>query len=304
MKSEYSILVVDDDVRNLDIINEVLKRERFHITTARSGQDALEILSREDHGIATILLDWMMPGISGIELLKDLKQNPRLHNIPVIMQTARASETDIIQGLEAGAYYYLTKPFNLDVLVSIVKAALDKFRTYVTMEDEILHIEGFIHSLQDATFQFRTVEEGDRILLVLAKCWDDFPKEFFGVKELLINAVEHGNLQIMYDRKSEFIHKGIYHEQLELRQQKPENLKKYVTLRFKRLENVIEIMMEDMGNGFDYKKYMDFSPRRIFDTHGRGIALAKRVHGCDIQYIDPGNKVIITIPLHQPTKKK
>jgi len=128
------ILVVEDDPINLDNITESLEEAGFYPLTAANGEEASKVMANQGDLVKVIILDWMMPKMDGMAFLKLLKREKRLQKIPVIMQTAKAQEQDIVQGMEEGVYQYLTKPFSEQVLISMVKAALkesDKLRAIV-----------------------------------------------------------------------------------------------------------------------------------------------------------------------------
>ena len=137
MSDQTKILVVDDDLTNLEILTERLEDENFHVLEAASGEAALEILNDANHGVSLVILDWMMPGISGLEVLTQIKQNHKLKDIPVIMQTAKAYSEDMVTGIESGACQYITKPFSKKVLISLVYSTLDQFNKFENIESEM-----------------------------------------------------------------------------------------------------------------------------------------------------------------------
>ena len=119
------ILVVDDEPLNLEIIAEFLEGDAYRLEFAATGEEAWSLLEVPDSAYDLVVLDRMMPGMNGIELLKRIKADERLSHLPVIMQTAAAAPDQVREGLAAGAYYYLTKPYDPEALQTIVRAALD-----------------------------------------------------------------------------------------------------------------------------------------------------------------------------------
>lgn len=128
MTKKSKILAVDDEAFNLDIMVHFLEREGHVVISATNGREGL--LRIEEHkDIDVIVLDRMMPDLDGLEVLKRIKASPELNHIPVVMQTAAVSSEQVWDGISAGAYYYLTKPYNGKTLVSVVDTALrDKER--------------------------------------------------------------------------------------------------------------------------------------------------------------------------------
>lgn len=113
--SEYKILIVDDVLSNVFLLKVLLTNENFTIATANNGQQALEQVDKESPDL--ILLDVMMPGMSGFEVVQRLKENPDTAEIPIIFLTALNSTTDIVQGFQVGANDFISKPFNKEELI-------------------------------------------------------------------------------------------------------------------------------------------------------------------------------------------
>lgn len=113
------ILVVDDILANVKLLEARLSAEYFEVLTAFSGQEALDVLARER--VDVVLLDVMMPGMDGFEVCRRIKSDAKMHHIPVIMVTALDQPSDRVQGLEAGADDFLTKPVDDIALITRVK---------------------------------------------------------------------------------------------------------------------------------------------------------------------------------------
>lgn len=116
------ILVVEDESDIRKLVSYHLTQERFQVLDAEDGERALKVLQSEKPHL--IVLDLMLPGLSGLELCRRLRDRPETSRIPVLMLTAKASEADRVVGLEMGADDYLTKPFSPRELVARVKAIL------------------------------------------------------------------------------------------------------------------------------------------------------------------------------------
>jgi two-component system phosphate regulon response regulator PhoB len=116
------ILVVEDEPAIADLISYNLEHEGFRVTVAAGAEDA-ELLIAEN-GFDLIVLDWMLPGVSGLELCRRLRRRPATQTVPVIMLTARGEEADRVRGLGTGADDYVVKPFSTPELLARVKALL------------------------------------------------------------------------------------------------------------------------------------------------------------------------------------
>lgn len=113
--SEYKILIVDDVMSNVLLLKVLLTNEKFAIATANNGQQALEQVDKEHPDL--VLLDVMMPDLSGFEVAQRLKANPDTADIPIIFLTALNSTTDIVKGFQVGANDFISKPFNKEELI-------------------------------------------------------------------------------------------------------------------------------------------------------------------------------------------
>lgn len=120
MQDPATILVVEDEDEIRDLIGLHLVREGHQVVEAESGEKALELFRSKRFDL--MVLDWMLPGFSGIEVIRRLQ--PELRVCPVLMVTARADNRDIVAGLEAGADDYLTKPFDPQILMARVRALI------------------------------------------------------------------------------------------------------------------------------------------------------------------------------------
>ncbi len=118
-----TILIVEDDARNIFALSAVLKAKKFHCIAAGGGKEALSLLENGPH-ISVVLLDMMMPDIDGYELLKMIRGNPAFADIPVIAVTAQAMVGDREKCLAAGADAYISKPVDVDALLVLLQQHL------------------------------------------------------------------------------------------------------------------------------------------------------------------------------------
>jgi two-component system phosphate regulon response regulator PhoB len=117
-----TILLVEDDVAIAEMVQEALSRGGFHCVRAADVTEAQQRIV--ELGPALVLLDWMLPGISGIEFAKRLRRDERTRDLPVIMLTARCEEVDTVAGFDAGVDDYVGKPFSIKELMARIRAVL------------------------------------------------------------------------------------------------------------------------------------------------------------------------------------
>lgn len=116
------ILIVEDEEALSELASYNLKSEGYKVSVAFDGDEALLCLEEETPDL--VLLDWMLPNVSGIEICRRIRQRPATKNLPIIMMTAKAEEYDKIRGLDIGADDYITKPFSIPELLARVRALL------------------------------------------------------------------------------------------------------------------------------------------------------------------------------------
>jgi CheY-like chemotaxis protein len=141
MPEQSIILAIDDDENNLALMTNYLKGKGHSILTVYGAKEGLSFLKTTQKKIKVIILDWMMPEISGIEFLRIIKRMENILHIPVILQTAKSSQGDIAQGMKEGAYQYLTKPFSREVFISMVSSAIKEFDRFNSMSKSIIALK-------------------------------------------------------------------------------------------------------------------------------------------------------------------
>lgn len=289
------LLLVEDDTQNVEILLHCLRNEAYEVTVAEHGKAALSLLAEQHFDV--ILLDRMMPVMDGMTFLRRLRSDPTKREIPVIMQTAATERHYIEEGIRAGVYYYLTKPFSKQVLLAIIKSALDDQRLLARLVEETDRIadrlrefrRGLIH-MQSSYFHFKTPLQVKRIASVVASCFPKPQEVVMGFTELMLNAVEHGNLGIDYEEKRDLLLNGKWEHEVERRLTQPDYMAKNARIYLERREREIVIAIEDEGDGFDFERFLHFSPDRAEAPNGRGIHLATKDFD-EISFKGSGNRV-------------
>jgi len=292
-----TILAADDDRGILLLIESILSPEHHTLVTATDGEKARSLIEAEPSRYSAILLDWEMPGMTGIDLLRWVKTRSDLADVPVILETAKDSVERIREGIDAGAFYYLTKPFDRYLLLSIVNAALGDYHNKASMARKLKESQNPFQNLEEGVFRFRTPREGGQLAAWIANACPE-PERMTGLIEIMTNAVEHGNLGITYAEKTHLLDKGTWLNEVQRRLELPELAGRFVEVQLKKAPDKLTVFVEDQGAGFDFRKYLTIDPQRAFDNHGRGIAMAGM--SMAIEYLGRGNQVRVTVPLVRP----
>jgi CheY-like chemotaxis protein len=285
-------MAIDDDEINLMILSKTAEESGFSVLTFESTVEGWEHIQNHPHEVDIILLDKMMAEMSGLEFLKKLKSDKTLQHVPVIMQTGDVGIAQMREGLESGAYYYLTKPFHPDILSALLGSAAHE----CAMREELLaqvrsgQGENF-RLLEQGVFTFHTHQQAQQLAAALAQ--ESLYPEFaaVGLMELMSNAIEHGNLGFGTEEKQELLKNSSWMEAIEKRRREEAYANKRATLQFIRGQNSVDIIIRDEGEGFDWQRFVFSQPgENSSDTLGCGISKAM-VMLDNLQYQEKGNVV-------------
>ena len=179
------VLVVDDEADLLTLVRYNLERDGFEVGEAVDGEEAMLMIAERRPDL--VLLDWMLPRLSGIEICRRIRRSAEAQNLPIIMLTARGEENDRVRGLDYGADDYIVKPFSPSELVARVRAVLRRLRP--AFEAEIIEFSDVTMDLAE----YRVTRGGDAIRLAptefrLLRHFMEHPGRVFS-REQLLDAV-------------------------------------------------------------------------------------------------------------------
>jgi len=328
------ILIVEDEADLRENIVDVLELEEFEVFEACDGIDGIEkaVANRPD----IIISDVSMPRLDGHGFFKKLhEEHADVADVPFLFLTAHSDRESELVGRDMGASDYLKKPLDFEILVARIKSQLvsqqkaqrsvsrqleemlnrnnsaDKFLQKANgghmLEDLVARYQSVLDSMHEpmlalgninyAKMQFRTISEAKNIAMFLSQACPDPERAALGFVELLINAVEHGNLGLSYEDKSRLLKSNGWPEEIERRQALETYARRKAELVFERKVDQIAVRIIDEGDGFDFSKFMEIDPGRSGDLHGRGIAFANNISFSSVQYEGKGNEVVATINL-------
>lgn len=289
------VLVVDDSKTNLQRLEIDLQGAGYRVLTAENGLAAWDIVKANKRDISVVVLDRMMPQMDGIAFTKRLKADRNLSDIPVIMQTAAKKKKDIIEGIQAGVYYYLTKPYDKDILLSVVGSACHGYEDLTSLRQDLGQIKGIMHLVEDFNFKVKTLDDAKHLSSMLASVFPNPDQTVLGISELLINAIEHGNLGVSYEEKTQLLTEDRWLDEIQRRMGMAEYRDRRVRVSLTRNNHELTLWIRDEGKGFDWREYLEISPERATHNHGRGIAMSKSFSFDTLQYIGRGNEVICKV---------
>jgi len=289
---KVNILAVEDDFLTMKFLKKHIAELGHCVLAAEDGRQALSVLEENKEIIDVVLMDREMPVMDGLEAVKRIKEHPSLRRIPVIMVTSADTVQEMDEGLTAGVFYYLTKPVDPSVLHSVLLAALREARQNKILTSELGKHKTSFQLADTCKFYFSTLAETENLATFTSNFFPDPERVIQGLGELMINAIEHGNLGLGYERKTELVQNQTWRAEIERLQNLQEHSQKRASITIARKNDGVYVIIEDQGDGFEWKKFIDIDPTRAGDNHGRGIAQARIISFDKLNYNDAGNKVI------------
>lgn len=285
-----TILIAEDDPISRTILSAQLTQGGYKVEAVEDGLQAWKRLN-ETSDIALVVTDRRMPGLDGLALHARMQGDPALGSIPVIMQTSATAPEEVVEGIKSGVYYYLTKPYLEETLLTLVKTAIRERRQQERFESRINRQRQALGRFVRGEFEIRGLREAQNIAFLLGGIFPRPELAVPGLYELMLNAVEHGNLGIGYEEKGRLLASAGLKEEIRRRLELPENRDKYVHVEFIQNRHEIQVVVTDQGPGFDWRPYMEIEPGRAMRAHGRGIAKANQLSFDRVTFEGPGNRV-------------
>ncbi len=293
LAAQTRILLAEDEPTNMAILSAFLQSADFEVVEAVNGKIAWDILAKDPH-FDLVVTDHRMPEMEGLDLAVRMRNDPRLKKIPVIMQTSATEPEEVLKGIRAGVYYYLAKPYEEEILLGIVRSAVQERRQKSQIEERMTRQYEAMSVIVNAEMHVRTLAEVENLSLLLGSICTRPELAASGFFELLLNAVEHGNLGVGFRNKNKLLSSGTWEQEVRRLIALPENLSKKVIVTFKHTGHMIEVVIQDEGAGFDWRPYLEIDPARATQINGRGIAKAALLSFDRVEFMGSGNTVKIT----------
>lgn len=223
--------------------------------------------------------------------VKRAKTLPRIGSVPLITvgdDTPVTSATAI----RAGAFHHLPQSCDHELLRAAIGAAVQVSLRLRQLDTELRARSEAISLLTTGFFRFRTPEEANNLAIALSSAGPHPQRLALGLLELLLNAIEHGNLGIGSEEKSRLRAENRFAEEVEERLALPENQNKFATLQIEHDDAKLTFTITDDGSGFDWKNYSSPASSSAPVLHGRGILLARTFAFDRVEYEGNGNRVV------------
>ena len=228
-------------------------------------------------------------------LLDRLDDEGLLDSLPVIFYLPACDTAMIAEVIRKGAYDVLARDMGIPALCVSLRSFHMSWERVKRLQAQIANRASAVGTIRSGEFEIRTLIEARNLSTMLSLACPNPKAVAPGLFEILLNAVEHGILRIGYDDKTELLQSGRYADELERRLAAPEYRDGYVTVHFERRPDELVFRIVDTGPGFDPAPYLEFSPERAADPHGRGIALSRLTSFDSLEYLGRGNEVLCKV---------
>jgi anti-sigma regulatory factor (Ser/Thr protein kinase) len=274
-----SVLIIQDTLSRKEELCSMLFEHKYVVSFAQNREHALAILSEDTYRFQAIILDYSLN--DDIDLfVKQLRLNYQYQSFPVIL--------------------YGDNPAPREGLLQLTESK-DLINIHAILEN-YLHSKSNLYNIgeiSEAVFYYKTIEQANLLAKALASQYPKSEQMVVGISELLINAVEHGNLEITYKDKTELLSTNSWFAEIERRLNDSGYSKRRVTVHFKRTEESIKLSIADEGKGFNWREFEQLDPRRFLATHGRGIMMARSLSFHSVTYNETGSSVFTEFFLHE-----
>ncbi|MCG8490427.1 MAG: ATP-binding protein [Sneathiellales bacterium] len=234
--------------------------------------------------------------------LVDLLEKLPFRNSSLIILHEENNKDEISVQLLEKASVLLQHPVNIEQLEKVLQECLRSYQQKTSFQKDLNSIMSAFKSMEKGCFPFQSLSDAKSLSLLLSVICPNSNDAAVGLLELMVNGIEHGNLEISFHEKGKLLKEGLWHSEIDRRLTLPKFKDRVASIEFCRNNEKIEFLITDEGAGFDVEKYLankqkedDVSDFQHF--HGRGIKVAKKVCFDELEYLGQGNQVKATIHL-------
>lgn len=294
MSTLVSLFVTEADATITQTF-DFLKNKGHNIKTIASLDAIIDELERPDQIVGSVLISIPENQTEFESQIRAIKRQEKAKYIPFIGILKAGCHADEVS--RQPFFHILEEPTDENILLHTIEAAQSDFKRYNALLKEVSSRTSAIGLIKSGSFTLQTLGQAEALTTMLSLACPEPSVVALGLSELLVNAIEHGNLHISYKLKSQLLENGQWEKEISSRLSSDDYKNKFVEVTFERLANRIEIVVTDQGEGFDWRKFIEFDPSTSTDKHGRGIAIAIAMGFSSLSYNDKGNQVTATINL-------
>lgn len=283
MKDKITILVADDDDLNLEILVKTVEDLGHIAIPAEDGLIAWNKILEHQENLDLIILDRMMPEINGFELDRKVRTELKNNHIPVIIQSGKCEDDVFLSSFNAGSMFYIKKPFEFVHMENFITMALNRKH----ISNKLLELLANNKPIEFGNYKCNDFSSIYKLAAKIALLSDNKFAVAGALTEIMINALEHGNLGIGQE-KLKLLEQRTYGQALKKAFEASSD--KFIEIDVSSSQNIVNVKISDQGQGFDYKTELVFDHKKVGKLAGRGIYFAKR--SLNLEYLGNGNQVI------------
>ncbi|PCJ18944.1 MAG: hypothetical protein COB02_09430 [Candidatus Cloacimonadota bacterium] len=284
LNQKNCIIVLDMKTQDFDCLNQFTIDYNVSFLFVSSIPELINFLN--DKAFQTVLIifkDNEDAYFSGevLDKLNDFTYIPRL-----IISSKKPEQNEL---------FFINLPIQQKLFIDVYSSAIKEFQYY--KDSSLKTVKKSIVAKQSGRFKIQTLSEARDLSRALSHLCNEPNRIAMGLTEILVNAIEHGNLGLSFDDKTKLQEEDALLLQIDYLLSLDENKSKYVEVSFEKYSDRVKFHIIDMGKGFDWKPYMHLDESRTQTSHGRGIAMANMLAFSEINYIYPGNQVELIVYL-------
>lgn len=237
---------------------------------------------------------------SGQQALKAfafIKRRVQCEFVPTILIGASWDANQIQQRYDEGAFFVFGQGLRSPSQFSnILTSALHQSKYQRHLLNRIKDKQDVVSTLHEGTFKIQTISQARVLARLLSFLTDEPDRIGMGLMEIFVNSIEHGNLELDYNDKTRLMEEDKLQEEMDSRLQREPYKSRFTTVRVKVEDSgKIQFEVDDMGKGFDFQQYLKIDEDRLYESHGRGIAMAKMLAFSKLEYQGKGNLVLLEV---------
>ena len=260
-------------------------------SVAGSTAGALELMTSLGARVGLLVLDYQLPGLDPEPLLEPLRETSGRHDTTILVCNATREELIALKASARGDAHAMAWSGNNNELAFLAREALDLSTAAAELREQLRSHWRSAKFMEACKFRIRTPQEAIDLAPAIAQVFPEPERVKAGIVELLNNAIEHGNLEIGFERKAELVESGRFFRELKQRLAQPEYADRSVEVVFSRRDDRCCLVITDQGKGFDWEPFLDIQPARAASATGRGIARARLISFDKLIYCKSGNQV-------------
>ena len=224
-----------------------------------------------------------------ISVIRQIRESEDLKTLPIICWGFSPRPAGAGSSSCFGLSFYLDAKAPVADVLQTVKCAVGSSNQFKGLLREVSVRESAIGLIRSGVFELKGLQEAENLATMLSRACPDPSVAAFALMEILVNAIEHGNLGLSHDEKSELLESGRLQDEIARRLGLPENVDKVVSVSFTRYDDRAEFTIKDAGIGFDWRRYMRELESDSDKLNGRGLTLACALECVDLSYSGNGN---------------